>query len=259
MGKRLIEMVTTKIFTLLLTCAGLAATGSSSADATLITNGDFEAGLAGWTITDQAGGSGTFFAQPNDGSAAPLSGNGLLVNATGGTMFALTDQGGPGAHALTQSFVVPVASPSVTMTFDMFLNDYSGLNPTVDPAGLDYSVPGPNQYARVDILTSTASPLSTAAIDIVTSVLFPVPAGLVGVNPWVSSPVFDLTAALGAGGTFQVRFAEVDNSGFFNLGVDNVVITAGAAAVPEPSSLAIFSLVGVGVLWKRRRRALQAA
>lgn len=173
-------------------------------------------------------------------------------------MFALTDQVFPGAHALTQSFVVPVASPSVTMTFDMFLNDYSGLNPTVDPAGLDYTAPV-NQHARVDILTSTASPLSTAAIDIVTSVLFPVPAGLVGVNPWVSSPVFDLTAALGAGGTFQVRFAEVDNSGFFNLGVDNVVITAGAAAVPEPSSLAIFSLVGVGVLWKRRRRALQAA
>lgn len=262
MRKNLIETVSTKIFTLLLIGAALVTIGSSQANAGLLTNGDFESGLTGWTVTDQAGGSGSFFAQPNDGSGAPLSGNGTPINAAGGTTFAVSDQTGPGAHAITQSFVVPVGSSSVTMTFDLFMNDYSGgSNPTVNPAGLDYTVVGTNQHARIDILTSTASALSTAPADIVTSVLFPVPAPAIPGfgNPWVSSSVFDLTAALGAGGTFQVRFAEVDNSGFLTLGVDNVDISAVSVAVPEPASLAIFGFGALGLVAGGIRRRKQKA
>ena len=50
----------------------LASWTVQAAPIELITNGDFEAGLAGWTITDQAGGSGSWFASA-PGAATPLS------------------------------------------------------------------------------------------------------------------------------------------------------------------------------------------
>tara|TARA_R110002049_G_scaffold72490_6_gene187398 strand:- start:87771 stop:88517 length:747 start_codon:yes stop_codon:yes gene_type:complete len=231
----------------------LCIASPSQTNAGLLVNGDFESGLAGWTVTDLAGGSGSFFSQPNDGSLTPLSTLGTAINPLGGLLFAVSDQTGPGTHALTQSFSVPAGS-SVAMSFDMFLNDYSGLSPVGVGLGLDHTG-GTNQHARVDILTSTADPLSTAIPDVVASVLVPVPApaAYFTVNPWISSPVFDLSAELGAGGTFQVRFAETDNSGNFHLGVDNVVIEAVGGQVPEPTSLAIFAL-GIAPLTGIRRR-----
>jgi hypothetical protein len=174
-------------------CCLVLATVTSAQGAQLITNGGFETGtFAGWTVTDLAPGSGTFSIAPNDGvSPSPISGVGgpLALNPSGGSFFAVADQTGPGTHALTQSFVVAPGS-SVALTFDMFMNDYSSINPTVDPAGLDHTVGASNQHARIDILTAGAAPFSTAAADIVTSILAPVPAPAIvgGINPWVSSP-----------------------------------------------------------------------
>ena len=72
-------------------------------------------------------------------------------------------------------------------------------------------------------------------------------------NPWTSYS-FDLTSLAGAGGTYQIRFAEVDNQGFFNMGVDNVSINV--AAVPEPGTYALMlaGLAGVGFVARARRR-----
>lgn len=215
----------------------------------LVTNGGFETGggsFTGWTVTDLAGGSGSFFINPNDGlTPAPLSGSGgaLAFNPAGGSSFAVTDQTGPGTHALTQTVVVPTGASSVLFSFDMFMNDFSGVNPTVDPLGLDHTGPA-NQHARIEILTAAAAIFSTSPADIIASILAPAPTPSLpgGINPWISSPIFDLTAALGGGGSFQIRFAETDNSGFLTLGVDNVSLIADVTAVPLPPTALLFGL-----------------
>lgn len=237
-----------------LTVATLVASNATAVE--LLTNGDFETGaLTGWTVTDLAGGSGTFLASANDGSAPPFpggSGGATAINPGGGTTYAVSDQGGPGAHALTQAFVTPGAFSSITFSFDQFMNDFSGgSNPTVDPGGLDHTVLATNQHARVDILTGGAHPLSTAPADIVLAVLVPVPAAGAGPNPWISSPLFELAPILAPLTSYQVRFAEADNSGFLNLGVDNVSVFA--TAVPAPAALPLL-LGGIALLGFAARR-----
>jgi hypothetical protein len=201
----------------------------------LIANGDFETGtLAHWTTFDQAGGSGSFF---NDGlgGITPLSDH-LTAGPAGGSFYAVSDQFGSGAHALLQPFVVSVGS-TVHLSFDMFVNDWSASGPIVNPAGLDFTA-GPNQYARVDILKSGANPLSTAPGDVVGNFYRSVdPGGLVA-NPHSYTPYsFDITSLVGGGGTFVLRFAEVNNQGQgpLNQGVDNVSITQ-TSGVPEGGS-----------------------
>jgi hypothetical protein len=193
----------------------------------LITNGDFEIGtLAHWTTFDQVGGSGSFF---NDGlgGVTPLSDH-LTAGPAGGSFYAVSDQGGPGAHALFQAFVVSAGS-TVHLSFDMFVNDWSGSGPIVNPAGLDYTA-DPNQYARVDILKNGANPLSTAPGDVVGNFYLSVDPGFAPHSYTAYS--FDITSLVGGGGTFVLRFAEVDNQFFLNQGVDNVSITQ-TSGVPE--------------------------
>ena len=52
----------------------------------------------------------------------------------------------------------------------------------------------------------------------------------------------------GGGGTFVLRFAEVDNQLFFNQGVDNVSIEV----VPAPAS-AMLGLIGITLIARTRR------
>jgi hypothetical protein len=212
----------------------------------LITNGDFETGtLAGWTVADA--GSGTFFID-TPGTTTPLSSFATLAGAGTGAFYAVTDQPGAGVHALIQSFTVTPGS-TVMLSFDMFVNDQSGAGPIVNPAGLTY-LSGPNQYARVDILTAAAGAFDTGATVLANFYLGvdtpPNP------NPFTSY-AFDITALVGGGGTFQLRFAEVDNQFFFNQGVDNVSITQ-EGAVPEPATLLLLGS-GLVAAAARRRRA----
>lgn len=239
--------------------AGLVATamlagsiGAHAATVQLITNGGFEIpGLASWTVTDLAGSSGTWF--DNTGFITPLSGS-STVGPAGGLRYAVTDQTGPGTHVLEQSFTVPAGATSVTLGFLMFMNDLSGVGPIVNPAGLDHTA-GPNQHARVDIMTAVAGAFSTLAVDIVLNVVAPgVDAG-VDPNPYTSY-VADLTGIALPGGTYKLRFAEVDNQFFFNQGVDNVSIEAIVGAVPQPLSLALvgLGLFGLGLSRRQARR-----
>jgi len=198
-----------------------------------IVNGDFETGtFAGWTVSAQPGSGGDFF---------------LL--ASGGNSYAQTDMEGPGAYALIQSFTVPAGVPQVVLTFQMFANDWSGSGGIVNPAGIDYEAE-PNQHVRVDILTAGASPFDTSL-----GVLSNLYLGVDGPEPPYpfSDYSFDITPVVSGGGTFQLRFAGVDNQEVLNLGVDNVDIAF--TPIPEPTTLALFGLGLAGlVAWRRKRR-----
>jgi hypothetical protein len=215
----------------------------------LILNGGYEAGFANWTVNDQADGSGGWFIQSGTGS--PL--NGFPVpGQTVGRFAAMSDQGGPGSHVLYQDFVVPVGVTTAILQYDLFLNNSAGAYFTPDT--LDFTL-GPNQQARVDILTSTSNSFSVAGGDVLQN-SYQTQVGDPAVSGYTTITM-DVTALLqaNAGQTLRLRFAEVDNQLFFNMGVDNVSLNVRADAnVPEPGSIALLVGLGTGISLLRKRR-----
>lgn len=207
----------------------------------LIGNGGFETGdAAGWTITD--GGSGTF--DVTDQLTPTFSTTFDTVGSSEGSFYAVSSQTGPGTHALAQSFTVPSQALSVSLSFDMFVQ--TGTAEIIDPIGLDHTGPD-NQHARVDVLATGSGAFDTGA-----GVLQNFYLGIDGdpTQPYTSY-AFDITDLVGAGGTYVLRFAQTDNLGFFNQGVDNVSIEF--IPIPEPSTLVLAMLAGL-VITRRRDR-----
>lgn len=104
--------------------------------------------FTGWSVANEAGGSGNFFVD-TPGTTTPLSGYGTVANPGGGSFYAVSDQTGWGTHVLYQSFTVPASFTALTLTFQMFVNDWDA-GPIVNPAELTYTA-GPNQHGRVDM------------------------------------------------------------------------------------------------------------
>ncbi|MGZ5051909.1 MAG: VCBS domain-containing protein [Methylobacter sp.] len=188
----------------------------------LITNGDFETGtLSGWQTTSS--GSGSFYIDTS--SPTPRSNHTEVTSAASGTYFAVSDQTGPTVSAIEQSFTVPTAGASVTLSFDMFVNNW--YSSTVPGGTLDINS-GSRQYARVDLL-SAGSP----ALDL-TQVIHNFYSGADNVN---GTPVsgwhhysFDISQYVSQGGTFDLRFAQVDTLLWLNQGVDSVSVKVNASA-----------------------------
>jgi hypothetical protein len=231
---------------------GLGLAGRGRADTvSLITNGDFEAGsLSGWTVanqlsaTDYAGGTnafGSFFLQDTSGTlpvSGPLTGGAALLPYSG-NYYALADSTAPGAHVLLQSFIVPTDALRVTLTFAMYTYDWYGNGPT--GTTLDYTSI-PNQHVRVDILSAAAGAFDTSSSAVVKNLFNGELPNPPGTNPpaWQVF-TFNLTSVTRPGGTYQLRFGEVDNQFTLNMGIDAVSLIA---LVPEPSSLRMASIGG---------------
>lgn len=165
----------------------------------------------------------------------------------------MTDQGGPGAYDLRQSFTVPLGSISVILTADHVATDWSGSGGIVDPIGLDFTGP-PNQHARVDLLVGTAAPFSTAAADILATFYLGADAGTPA--SWITSWTNDITALVTPGQTYIIHFGQVDNQFFFNQGVDNVSVFA--TPIPEPATWAML-ITGFGLVGFAARRRSEIA
>lgn len=225
----------------------VVSAAASAAPVELITNGNFNAGLTGWTVVNQANGSGNWFIG-TVGNTAPVSG--LPTSAIGGSgNYAVTDQSGPGSHVLLQNFTVGAGASSVIASFSMFANDWSNVGP-LNAGDLNFNN-GRNQHARVDILKSTASAFSVSSSDIIATLIAPMVD--LGNDPHnFLAYSFDITSAVAAGGSFILRFAEVDNQSNFNVGIDNVSVLANT--VPEPVSLALVGGALLGLAASRRAR-----
>ncbi|MGP8243693.1 MAG: hypothetical protein ACLQVN_04140 [Bryobacteraceae bacterium] len=217
----------------------------------IILNGGFEtnggpgsSSFAGWTVVNESGSGGSWYVQT--GTTSPTSG--FPVSApTEGNFAAMTDSSSPGSQVLIQAFTVPAGAVSVILSFDYFLNN---LGPDYVPGSdLDFN-DSPNQQASVDILSATAGAFDTTVLLNV----FQTQSGDPLQPGTYQTLTADITATVAAGGTFQLRFAEVDSLQTLNFGVDNVQIDV---TVPEPSGIALSAAGLVLLAWRagRGRRA----
>lgn len=219
--------------------------GSTASAQQQIVNGGFETGdFTGWNVANQAGGSGNFYV--NTVGCTPL--NCFTVpGMRSGLFYAVTDQGGPGAHEIWQSFTLSGAASSAIFKFSIAdLNQASG---TANFGNLDYTSI-PNQHVRVDIFAGSYSPFSTSSLQN----FFTGATTELGGTGYVDF-TFDVTSLLSAAGTYTVRFAEVDNQFFHNFSVDDVSLDV--VSTPEPASMTLLAtgLIGIAFGARRRRKA----
>ena len=235
---------------LLLSAAALGAQSASALE--LIANGGFEADgadiyspdpITGWTASSAGifGGAGVIGATTSPGSGFAVPG------PASGNFYAFLDAAQPSANAISQSFST-IGVTAATLTFKLFALDGHGVGGT-QTADLDYSN-FPNQYLRVDLLKAGAGPFDTGA-SVVANLLSADGAPIAAYADYS----FDLTPYLAAGGTYQLRFANVANAGPLVVGIDNVSLDV--RPVPEPSSWAMLAagMAALGFVAQRRRRS----
>jgi hypothetical protein len=180
----------------------------------LVVNGGFESGPAGWTILDEAGGSGSWYI--TSALAGPVSGLPLAAPPEG-VMQAASDQTGPGSHIMFQDVAIPALS---TATLNLVIWYVNSAVAFYDPASLSYNTI-PNQQFRIDIM-NPAAPIDDLGAGVLLNVYKTTP-----INP-PTLPYTPISANLNAfaGQTIRLRFTEVDNQLYFNVGVDAVSIEA---------------------------------
>jgi IPTL-CTERM motif len=242
MGKAMRGLSKSRSQALLLGLLWASATAAGAVE--LVTNGGFEQNggvntnvFTGWTETDQAGGSGSFFAQT--GTTAP-SPNPITVPAPPqGSFSAMSSQGGAGSHILSQNITIP-ASSSSRFSARIYINNNAAGGTFSSPNSLDYTVT-PNQQFRIDIMT-TGSALTDVGAGVLRNLYQTKPG-----DPAVSGyTTISADVSSFAGQTVRLRIAEADNQGNMTVGVDQVSIDA-AAPVPTLSEWAMGAL-GIVVL-----------
>ena len=215
---------------------------SANAGIELISNGGFESNggfgtsvLTGWTVASSPGSGGSWFA--DNTNVTPLTGN-PTVGPASGSWYAVTDQFGPGVNALSQDYTVPVGTTSLTLTFDMFINDWA---PSTGTASSNVLILG----AGGDPVTGAGTLQTLLMGDTLVSGGQP--------NPYIAYN-YGITGYI-PGDTYILGFQESDTMFNMNVGLDNISLNA---VVPEPGSLALLlgALAAMAVFGRRRFGAI---
>lgn len=190
---------------------------AADAVAGAVLNGSFEDNggpnstiLNHWTTFNA--GNGAVFAQT--GTVSPLAGFEVPAPPDG-DFAAMSAQGGPGQHIWFQDVQVPANRSE--LHFDLFIGNRAGV--FFSPPTLAFIGVGPNQQFRADIM-DPAAPVDDVGAGVLANIYQTQPGDdlVSGYDP----VVFDLSDF--AGQTVRLRFAQVDNQGFFQAGTDNVFI-----------------------------------
>jgi hypothetical protein len=220
-----------RLMVLLAAMAVMVVGYAGTALAATVVNGGFETGdLSGWTVVNEADGSGNWYVC----SADPASCPDVLLQSSfpppEGTYAAISSQGNPGSHILYQDVTLEAGAThqlSFTTYYENNALDENGNAVFFTPDSLSYQVE-PNQQYRIDIMKPDAPVDSVAPEDILATV-FRTEVG----DPAIMEPTpmtFDLSQF--AGSTVRLRFAEVDNQDNFVAGVDDVKVTSVPTTTP---------------------------
>jgi hypothetical protein len=175
--------------------------------------GELSNAFPGWTVVDPFGGdAGSWLVQTGIGS--PLAGF-RVRRPTDGDFAAMVDQFGPGTHILYQDVLVPRHGPAI-LSFDLFLNL---------PVG-DYATPAtlsaerfPNQQFRMDVMSPSA-PVAGLGSGVLRAVYRTEP----GDPPTSGYRTISVSLREFRGRLVRLRFAEVDNQGNLEVGIDRVTL-----------------------------------
>jgi hypothetical protein len=184
----------------------------------VVVNGSFERNggvasnvFAGWTVVDLPEGSGSWFVQ-TDG-ASPVNGF-IAFTPPGGLFAAMTDQFGPGTHILYQDVKVPAGQSTLSFKLSLFNQAFVYVAPhTLSSDRVA------NQQFRMDIMAPLARVDGLGA-----GVLRNVYQTKPGDPPLQGYVTIRTSLTPFAGRTVRLRFAEVDNQSFFQVGIDQVRI-----------------------------------
>jgi hypothetical protein len=201
----------------------------AAADASIVTNGDFETGtLSGWQhsdLPDSMGGS--WFAY--SGTTAPLFSDSVSAPPQG-SFAAVTDQGGPGLRLLYQNVALPAGTTDLQLSAWVYYRIDASL---ASPPTLDFTGPPPsNEQYRFDVMKPGAPLDSVASGDILATLFRTVDDG-----PPVLAPMMkavDLTSF--AGQTVRIRLAEVDNQGVNHSSADAIAVNGLTLGKAKPNT-----------------------
>jgi hypothetical protein len=148
------------------------------------------------------------------------------------------------------------------VTFDMAINDWYGAgalnaDDRLDPNQLDgQNNLIPTQFVSVDLLAGDAADLTDDVGLLDNLYLGETGFSATALPNGYEQFQYDITSFVSGGGTYRIRFAEVDNQFTINAAIDNVSVfqTVAPTAVPEPGNVALgIALLGGGILLARRR------
>jgi hypothetical protein len=215
--------------------------------------------FSNWTIFNINLSDGSFFVQSGTtvAGAPPPSGSGATVPApTDGNFAAMSNQDGPGLRIIYQDVAIPAGG--ATLSCDVFINsettDYVVPNPeTLSPFGSS------NEHARIDVM-NPAAPVDDVGSGVLQNIFFTNP-GDAGTLSNPMSAYAKVSAVIPFGGrTVRIRFAEVDNQLYLNMGVDNCSLV-GRTSAPAMSIAGLLVLtvmlvlVGCGLTLRHRQQA----
>lgn len=202
--------------------------GVGTAVAASIPNGDFEKGnLSNWKAKND--GDGDWFVYKDSNRELPPTVGGATLPKPFGKFAGALKQNGPGTNYLTHTIAVP--ADATTLSVKLFwINDGGpspGFNSAQAAAAGYWAFPGSwstsgarIQYFKLDLVEPSAKGFTTRKSDILGTIFKPeIGATKARSSGWVTKTV-DVTKFQGQ--RIKFRLVEGDNSGYLNVGLDEV-------------------------------------
>jgi hypothetical protein len=202
--------------------------GVGTAVAASIPNGDFEKGtLSNWKAKND--GDGDWFVYKASNRELPPTVGGATLPKPFGKFAGALKQNGPGTNYLTHTIAVP--TDATTLSVKLFWINDGGPSPgfnSAQAAAAGYWVfPGdwnaigpPIQFFRLDLVDPSANGFTTRKSDILGTIFKPkIGTTKARSGGWINASI-DVSRF--AGKRVKLRLVEGDNSGFLNVGLDEV-------------------------------------